>query len=73
MTIHFSRSRSPDLVALILGSSKRGDPVDARENAATVSNYYFMNGNTLKGFQILIKDVKERAEREGHLNEAKFA
>jgi alkanesulfonate monooxygenase len=38
-----------------------------------VSDYYFMNGNTLEGFQIQIKDVKERAEREGRLNEVKFA
>jgi alkanesulfonate monooxygenase len=32
-----------------------------------------MNGNTLEGFQTQIKDVKERAEREGRLNEVKFA
>lgn len=32
-----------------------------------------MNGNTLEGFQTQIKDVKERAEREGRLHEVKFA
>lgn len=32
-----------------------------------------MNGNTLEGFQTQIKDVKERAEREGRLAEVKFA
>ena len=47
--------------------------IDARENAATVSDYYFINGNTLEGFRSQIKDVKERAEREGRLKEVKFA
>jgi alkanesulfonate monooxygenase len=32
-----------------------------------------MNGNTLEGFQTQIKDVKERAEREGRLKDVKFA
>lgn len=32
-----------------------------------------MNGNTLEGFQSQIKDVRERAEREGRLHEVKFA
>ena len=32
-----------------------------------------MNGNTLEGFQTQIKDVKERAEREGRLADVKFA
>ena len=50
-----------------------GNSIDARENAATVSDYYFMNGNTLEGFQSQIKDVKERAEREGRLKDVKFA
>ncbi|KAI9798851.1 MAG: hypothetical protein M1833_004354 [Piccolia ochrophora] len=50
-----------------------GNSIDARENAATVSDYYFMNGNTLEGFQEQIADVKKRAEREGRLNELKFA
>ncbi len=50
-----------------------GNSIDARENAATVSDYYFMNGNTLEGFQTQITDVKQRAEREGRLNDVKFA
>ena len=50
-----------------------GNSIDARENAATVSDYYFMNGNTLEGFQTQIKDVKKRAEREGRLNDVHFA
>lgn len=50
-----------------------GNSIDARENAATVSDYYFMNGNTLEGFQTQIADVRDRAKREGRLNEVKFA
>lgn len=50
-----------------------GNSIDARENAATVSDYYFMNGNTLEGFQTQIADVKQRAEREGRIHQVKFA
>lgn len=50
-----------------------GNSIDARENAATVSDYYFMNGNTLEGFQTQIADVRERAKREGRLDQVKFA
>ena len=50
-----------------------GNSIDARENAATVSDYYFMNGNTLEGFRTQIADVKERAEREGRLKDVQFA
>ena len=50
-----------------------GNSIDARENAATVSDYYFMNGNTLEGFQTQINDVKERAKAYGRLEEVKFA
>lgn len=50
-----------------------GNSVDAMENAAIASDYYFMNGNTLEGFQSQIKDVRERAQREGRLNDVKFA
>lgn len=32
-----------------------------------------MNGNTLEGFQEQIRDVKERAKREGRLDQVKFA
>lgn len=38
-----------------------------------MSDYYFMNGNTLEGFQEQIKDVRERAEREGRLDQVRFA
>ncbi|OAL33244.1 hypothetical protein AYO20_07561 [Fonsecaea nubica] len=50
-----------------------GNSIDARENAATVSSYYFMNGNTLEGFQAQIADVKERARRESREDQVKFA
>ncbi|OCT50571.1 Alkanesulfonate monooxygenase [Cladophialophora carrionii] len=50
-----------------------GNSVDARENAATVSDYYFMNGNTLEGFIEQIEDVKDRARREGRGDQVKFA
>lgn len=50
-----------------------GNSIDARENSATVSDYYFMNGNTLEGFQTQIADVKERAEKYGRAGEVKFA
>ncbi|ETI23639.1 dimethyl sulfone monooxygenase SfnG [Cladophialophora carrionii CBS 160.54] len=50
-----------------------GNSVDARENAATVSDYYFMNGNTLEGFIEQIEDVKDRARREGREDQVKFA
>ncbi|EXJ90429.1 alkanesulfonate monooxygenase [Capronia coronata CBS 617.96] len=50
-----------------------GNSIDARENAATVSDYYFMNGNTLEGFQTQIADVKARAARENRADQVKFA
>ncbi|KAL9046321.1 MAG: hypothetical protein Q9214_000817, partial [Letrouitia sp. 1 TL-2023] len=50
-----------------------GNSIDARENAAAGSDYYFMNGNTLEGFQSQIKDVKERAEKHGRPDKVKFA
>ncbi|KAG9781107.1 hypothetical protein KCU88_g3553, partial [Aureobasidium melanogenum] len=50
-----------------------GNSIDARENAATVSDYYFMNGNTLEGFQTQIADVRARAAREGRTDQVKFA
>lgn len=50
-----------------------GNSVDARENAAAGSDYYFMNGNTLEGFQTQIKDVKERAKTHGREGQVKFA
>ena len=50
-----------------------GTSVDARENAAKVSDYYIMNGNTLEGFQTQIADVKERAENAGRVGQVKFA
>lgn len=50
-----------------------GNSADARENAAAVSDYYFMNGNTLEGFQEQIRDVRKRAEAYGRAGQVKFA
>ncbi|KAL8663531.1 MAG: hypothetical protein Q9168_008082 [Polycauliona sp. 1 TL-2023] len=50
-----------------------GNSIDARENAAAGSDYYFMNGNTLEGFQSQIADVKERAKQHGREGQVKFA
>ncbi|KAL8666771.1 MAG: hypothetical protein Q9202_001309 [Teloschistes flavicans] len=50
-----------------------GNSIDARENAAAGSDYYFMNGNTLEGFQTQIADVKERAKQHGREGQVKFA
>lgn len=43
----------------------------AQEMAARVSDYYFMNGNTLEGFKEQIDNVRALAEKEGR--EVKFA
>ena len=50
-----------------------GNSIDARENAAAGSDYYFMNGNTLEGFQTQIADVKERAKQHNREGQVKFA
>ena len=50
-----------------------GNSIDARENAAVGSDYYFMNGNTLDGFVAQIKDVRERAKNHGREGQVKFA
>lgn len=50
-----------------------GNSLDARENGAAVSDYYFMNGNTLEGFQEQIADVRERARKVGREYQIKFA
>lgn len=50
-----------------------GNSIDARENAAHASDVYFMNGNTLEGFQEQIRDVKERAVKAGRPSAVKFA
>ena len=50
-----------------------GNSIDARDNGAHVSDYYFMNGNTLEGFQEQIADVKERAAKLGRGDQIKFA
>lgn len=50
-----------------------GNSIDARENAAAGSDYYFMNGNTLEGFQEQIADVKERAKQHAREGQVKFA
>jgi dimethylsulfone monooxygenase len=48
-----------------------GNSESARQMAARVSDYYFMNGNSLEGFKKQIDDVRKRAEKEGR--EVKFA
>lgn len=48
-----------------------GNSDDARDNAAEVSDWYFMNGNDLEGFQTQIEDVKARAAKQSHT--VKFA
>lgn len=48
-----------------------GNSEDARDNAATVSDWYFMNGNDLDGFRDQIEDVKSRAAKNNH--NVKFA
>lgn len=50
-----------------------GNSLDARENGASVCDYYFMNGNTLEGFQEQIADVKERAKKYGREDQVHFA
>lgn len=50
-----------------------GNSNDAKDNAGAASDYYFMNGNTLKGFQDQIADVKERAKKFGREGQVKFA
>lgn len=42
-----------------------GNSDDARNNAAEVSDWYFMNGNDLDGFRGQIEDVKARATKTG--------
>ena len=53
--------------------SQGGNSVDVRENAAAGSDYDFMNGNTLEGFQEQTADVKERAKQHGREGQVKFA
>lgn len=48
-----------------------GNSKAARQMAARVSDWYFMNGNTLEGFKEQIGDVKQLAEKEGR--QVKFA
>jgi len=50
-----------------------GNSDDAKENAGSVSDWYFMNGNTLEGFQEQINDVKERAKKNGREGQVGFA
>lgn len=48
-----------------------GNSQDARRMASRVSDYYFMNGNTLEGFKRQIEDVRALAAKEGR--DVKFA
>ena len=50
-----------------------GNSNDARDNAAHVSDVYFMNGNTLEGFLTQIDDVKRRAKEAGREGQVRFA
>jgi alkanesulfonate monooxygenase len=50
-----------------------GNSIDARENGANVSDYYFMNGNILEGFQEQIGDMREGARSVGREGEIRFA
>jgi alkanesulfonate monooxygenase SsuD/methylene tetrahydromethanopterin reductase-like flavin-dependent oxidoreductase (luciferase family) len=50
-----------------------GNSADARQMGAEVSDYYFMNGNTLNGFREQIADVKARAKALGREDEVRFA
>lgn len=50
-----------------------GNSNDAKENAGTVGDYYFMNGSTLENLQAQIKDVKERAQKANRRDELGFA
>ena len=50
-----------------------GNSIDAQENAAAVSDYYFMNGNTLEGFQKQIRDVKDKAKQYSREGQVRFA
>jgi FMNH2-dependent dimethyl sulfone monooxygenase len=42
-----------------------GNSTASKEVAARVSDYYFMNGNTIEGFKKQIQEVKQLAEKEG--------
>lgn len=42
-----------------------GNSDDARENAAVVSDCYFISGNTLEGFCSQITDVDEKTKKQG--------
>ncbi|MCA0972523.1 dimethyl sulfone monooxygenase SfnG [Halobacillus litoralis] len=48
-----------------------GNSTAAKQMAAKYSDYYFMNGNTLEGFEKQIQEVRALAEQEGR--EVKFA
>lgn len=50
-----------------------GNSLDARDNAAAVSDVYFMNGNTLEGFITQIDDVRARARAHGRDGLVRFA
>nr|POF07669.1 alkanesulfonate monooxygenase 1 [Quercus suber] len=50
-----------------------GNSGDAQENAAHASDYYFMNGNTLEGFQKQINSVCEKAKAAGREGQVRFA
>lgn len=50
-----------------------GNSEDARQNAAEVSDWYFMNGSTLDGIRAQIADVRARATQAGRAGRVRFA
>lgn len=50
-----------------------GNFLNVRENGANVCDYHFVNGNTLKGFQDQIADVKESARNASPEAQDRFA
>ena len=50
-----------------------GNSKAARQMAARVSDWYFMNGNTLDGFQEQIQDVRSLARQEGREDDVQYA
>ena len=50
-----------------------GNSDDARDNAAEVSDWYFMNGTDLEGIRGQVEDVKRRAAKFGREAHVRFA
>lgn len=50
-----------------------GNSAHAQDNGEAVSDYHFMNGNTLEGFQEQIGAVRKHGEVHGRAGQGKFA